>query len=627
MKIYTITKLFFALVILIFTTGYVSNAQQLDSKTSFPAHPRLLFLNGQEKTIAANIKKDGFTKKIHQTIIKECEIIIGQPLVQQIKIGRRLLDKSRTCFLRVFYLSYAYRITKEEKYLKRAEAEMLAAAAFTDWNPSHFLDVGEMTMALSIGYDWLYNELPVSSRTIIKEAILKKGIEPSLDSSHNGWLKATNNWNQVCNAGIAYGAMATYEDHPQLSVQIINRAITSMALPMQQYAPDGGYPEGYMYWTYGTSFNVMFVSALQVAFNDDFGLTSKPGFTQTASFLEHLSGTSGNPFNYSDCSNSRQFNPVVFWFAKHNKDATLLFVEQKSLTGNDLIKNRLLPAVMIWAKGIAMDKITPPNKNVWVSRGANQVAAMRTSWTNPAAIYVGFKAGSPSASHGHMDVGSFVMDADGVRWAMDLGMQAYETLESKGVDLWNMKQNSQRWQVFRYNNFAHNTLAINNQLQSAKGVAVINNFSSKPSYLNAIADLTKLYDSSVSKLIRGVAIINEKFVVIRDEVETNSDSVTIRWSMVTQAKVKIINDSSAQLIKDGKQLLLNIQSPFKSVLRTWGTSPTTNYDAKNPGTLIVGFEVKLPPNTKTFLNVLLVPKINNNKVNRNIQELVLWPND
>jgi hypothetical protein len=36
---------------------------------------------------------------------------------------------------------------------------MLAAAAFSDWNPSHFLDVAEMTAALAIGYDWLYEEV------------------------------------------------------------------------------------------------------------------------------------------------------------------------------------------------------------------------------------------------------------------------------------------------------------------------------------------------------------------------------------------------------------------------------------------------------------------------------------
>ena len=60
-----------------------------------------------------------------------------------------------------------------------------------------------------------------------------------------------------------------------------------------------------------------------------------------------------------------------------------------------------------------------------------------------------------------MDAGSFVFDALGVRWVQDLGMQEYYSLEKENVDLWNMSQNGQRWNVFRYNNLAHNTLTVN----------------------------------------------------------------------------------------------------------------------------------------------------------------------
>lgn len=76
-----------------------------------------------------------------------------------------------------------------------------------------------------------------------------------------------------------------------------------------------------------------------------------------------------------------------------------------------------------------------------------------------------------SINHGHMDIGSFVMDAGKERWAMDFGSQGYESLESKKVDLWNMKQNSQRWQVLRYNNFYHNTLTFDDELQRVEGYA------------------------------------------------------------------------------------------------------------------------------------------------------------
>ncbi len=232
-----------------------------------------------------------------------------------------MLDKSRECIRRIFFLSYAYRLTNDKKYFERAEKELLKVAQFSDWNPSHFLDVAEMTMGVAIGYDWLYDDLSLSSRNIIKEAILKKGIEPSLEAKSNSWLKATHNWNQVCNAGMTYGALAIYEDKPELASQIIDRAIGSIKLPMEDYKPDGAYGEGYGYWGYGTSFNLMFLSAIEKAFGSDFGLSNTEGFFKTATYLQNMVGSTGKTFNYSDAgSGNGGLNPAMFWFAKKTKN-------------------------------------------------------------------------------------------------------------------------------------------------------------------------------------------------------------------------------------------------------------------------------------------------------------------
>ncbi len=42
---------------------------------------------------------------------------------------------------------------------------------------------------------------------------------------------------------MTYGALAIYEDQPELARRVINRAIESVALPMADYGPDGAYPE------------------------------------------------------------------------------------------------------------------------------------------------------------------------------------------------------------------------------------------------------------------------------------------------------------------------------------------------------------------------------------------------
>ena len=579
---------------------------------NLPSHPRILLLKKEENTIAENIKNDPNWAKLNQVIIDESNNIISLPTLERIQIGRRLLDKSRECLRRVFFLSYSYRITKDKKYLARAEAELVKVSQFIDWNPSHFLDVAEMTMGVSIGYDWLYDDLSATSKEIIKEAILKKGIEPSLDKKYNSWLKASHNWNQVCNAGMTYGALAIYEENTALAQQIIDRAIESIKLPMEDYKPEGAYQEGYGYWGYGTSFNVMFLDAIQRVFKTDFGLSATEGFLKTAGYMQNMVGSSGKNFNYSDAGNGSGISPAMFWFADKTKNSSLLFTEKQYLQGKDksMHRDRLLPATMIWGKDISLAKVTEPKEMIWVGQGKNPVAMMRTSWSKPDAIYVGLKAGSPSVNHGHMDVGSFVMDANGERWSMDFGMQEYETLESKGVKLWGMAQNSERWQVFRYNNLAHSTLAFDSKFQKVEGYASINHSSKNPNFLSATTDISAVYKGKATSVNRGTAIIDKKYVLVKDEITAAENETTIRWAMLTPSEVKINKDGTAELTQNGKKLQLKVNSPSNVTLKTWSTQGLHDYDAPNTGTTLIGFEVKISANSINSLEVLLIPEEN-----------------
>ncbi|WP_373511528.1 DUF4962 domain-containing protein, partial [Persicitalea sp.] len=263
-------------------------------------HPRLLLLKGEEKDLLQKIQRDKALHNIHDAILAECDRLQNTAPVERIMTGRRLLSVSREALRRIFQLSYAYRTTGDKKYLQRAEKEMLAVAEFSDWNPSHFLDVAEMTMGVAIGYDWLYDDLSESTRQKIRTAILEKGIEPSYDKDYNWFLNAEHNWNQVCNAGMTFGALAIAEHEPELAERTLNRSLESIPKAMEPYGPDGAYPEGFGYWEYGTSFNVLFLSALEKALGTDYGLTQIPGFMQTAGFEQHIVGPLGIVHNWGD---------------------------------------------------------------------------------------------------------------------------------------------------------------------------------------------------------------------------------------------------------------------------------------------------------------------------------------
>ncbi len=72
-----------------------------------------------------------------------------------------------------------------------------------------------------------------------------------------------------------------------------------------------------------------------------------------------------------------------------------------------------------------------------------------------------------------MDVGSFVFEADGVRWAIDLEAQNYHSLESPGMNIRGRSQDAERWTLYRLNNCSHNTLTVNGELQRVEGYARI----------------------------------------------------------------------------------------------------------------------------------------------------------
>ena len=94
--------------------------------------------------------------------------------------------------------------------------------------------------------------------------------------------------------------------------------------------------------------------------------------------------------------------------------------------------------------------------------------------------------------------------------------------------------------------------------------------------------------------------------------------------MLTPADVNITGDNKAELTKDGKKLFLQVEAPGKVTMKTWSTDPPNSYDAPNPGTTLVGFEVILPANSKTALTVKLIPEQSLNKTTKTMQPLQNW---
>ncbi len=570
-------------------------------------HPRLLMDAPTASRVRARIAESDTAQALFDIVQREADAILEQPPLERKQTGRRLLSVSREVLRRVLCLGFVHRMTYDSRYAERAVAEMEAAAAFSDWNPSHFLDAAEMTAALAIGYDWLHAMLTQEQEAAIRTAILEKGIGPSYEG-HNRWVLSDNNWNQVCHGGLIFGALALLEHEPDLAARVIARALVGLPYAMKEYEPDGVYPEGPSYWEYGTSYNVLLIAALESALGTDFGLSETPGFLESGAFPLLMTGPTGAHFNFSDCGARNGPFPAVFWFAQRTRDPGLVWAErpwlEALLEGEAAARNRFLPLKLLWWE----DRWARPSQPLhWKGEGINPLATHRSSWIDPNAVFLAVKAGTPAANHGHMDIGTFILDADGARWALDFGAQGYHELEERGMNIWNRNQDSDRWRIYRYHNRSHNTLLVNDAGQVVRGAAPITQFSDNPNFPHTIMDMSDVYAGQLARAERGFALLPDGRVLIQDEIVADDKPARVRWAMTTPAEVTDTAPGNATLRQEEKTLFFEALSPAAVAVEIFATEPPNEWDAPNPGTRQVGFYVELEPQESCTLTVLLTP--------------------
>lgn len=512
------------------------------------SHPRLLATEEDFRRLQMQLRKNTRLMEWLETLRRQAQDVLQQPVSRyEIPDGLRLLATSQRVKERAYLLALMYRVDGDSRYVERLWQEILAAAQFPDWNPRHFLDTGEMTHAFALAYDWLYDVWSADQRRIIREAILQKGLEPGLKSyrgewNYGWWVKSPHNWNQVCNGGLTLGALAIADEAEAVATEVLEGALRSLPLAMASYAPDGAWVEGPGYWNYATAYTVVMLAGLQIALGTDHRLSRSPGFDKAALFPIYMTAPSGRAYNFADCSEAPiggHSTPHFFWLAKRFRRPEYAWF--------GLQQARPVALHLLW--GDVRTK-SPEEANLPLCahfRGV-EVVAMRTSWSDSKALYVGFKAGATSAPHGNLDVGSFILEALGQRWAIDLGADDYNLPEYFG---------RLRWTYYRMRAEGHNTLVVNPSQepdQTPGALTRITRFVGREGSPLAIADLTGAYQPAAKRVWRGVQILDGKAVLVQDEIELREPG-TLYWFMHTRADVVLGSDGKSAELRQGEETL------------------------------------------------------------------------
>ncbi|KAI0715402.1 chondroitin AC/alginate lyase [Earliella scabrosa] len=553
------------------------------------------------------------------------------PVEYHLDGGSGILDNAREIKMRVKAFAYVYRMTNDSRWLDRTYAELQNAisdnfppSGAEKWNPTHFLDTAELTAAFAIAYDWLYEAWTDDQKNEIRSAIITYGLEPGQKefTTGSGWWAndVKGNWNCVCNSGLTMGALAILgDDQSGIAEDIIGRTVPNAVTNcVHAVSSDGTWAETANYWYFGITGAVEMTASLMTATGSDHGLlTDNADLFKTGLYHMYVSGP-GSLFAYGDHGPNKfstTANAMLFYGDHFQHPEFVLFQRDQhdAPEPNSMFWYNPTVSGAFW-DGLPLDHFFDNDTDQWGS--------MRSSWTDGDALYVAIKAGTLQGhqTHNDLDLGDFVLDAMGTRWAGELGSGDYLSPEYFNSDA----QDATRWLYYRKRTEGQNTILVNKANQLVGATPSIKFDSSNTQQDGAttvytppddstayfVADLSSGYNN-VNSFKRGIRMINgRKQVLLQDDIDASGD---IMWRMHTNATVETSGTSATLRIGD-KTMQMTILNPPDGVTLTTGPAqrfeddpplPEGASDQENPGVTVV--MINLPAGSHS-LQVLFNPQ-------------------
>lgn len=522
-------------------------------KNGMFAHPRIIMSEEKFAKLKAHIGDDSVTAVLLEKLRNEADRIMNASVCQyEIPDGIRLLETSKRIQRRVAALALAYNIFGDEKYAQRCYTELETACNFKDWNPSHFLDVAEMSTGFAIGYDWLYHWMNENQRAFIRKNMIEKGLTQVMDDYEDKPRTRTyrwyqdypgDNWKLVCNGGLSMAALAIGDESD--AEDIASEALTyaykeAYSFVRRAYSTkDGTYSEGLGYWDYATYYLGLHSSALISAAGTDYGLADYEGLRKSVDFIRYMSSNTPKSFSFGDDSDSRDTGwTVLLWLGEYLQSPDISAIRLAKIANDSFNYMDLL-----WIDEDQAPDSPKDSPTDWGEIGASN-ASFRNTW-DESGIVAALHAGENIYKyHGHYDLGSFYIESNGARFFTDLGNENYEL--------------ANRQYSYRIRAEGHNTLAINpsKDLDQQEGAECLITEFSAGNEAYAVTDLTAAYEPSGAKsVVRGLKMIKDKeCVIIQDEIALDAPG-DIYWFAHTKGQIELANDGRSAVVTVGSEKL------------------------------------------------------------------------
>lgn len=552
--------------------------------------PRLLQNAAGWAAIKGQIASDPVLAKLMENLKASGEDLLKDPELNRIngEIRGTTSEGSRAIY-RMGLLGALHYGDGDLKWKERAVREAILLcdkSNFRDWHPEESAAVADMVIAVCLAYDWFRDGFNAQQATEIRTFLDQKGIDalvahlndepvpestkgvsggqtaptkaPAKGKSKGPPAKADDvpvgREKMAAASALLLTAICFADEDVTLAKKCASAAAKVFGEGIQRFAPAGVWPEGMSDGDAVMDYAAMVIQSLRTAAGKDLGLSMLEGIPQFAVARMHLYGPTGQPFNFGDNATNAGGRPwVSTWLCGLHGNpgipavtaggkmavATAFF----SNTGNYIYYNPHAAGV-----GTA--------DSLEYAQPGGFVATVRSGWEKTD-MFIAVKGGDNRDYKAQLDIGSFVLDAGGQRWGIELGA------ENDRVSGYEVKPGADRTKRFTYyvaGTAGQNTLSFddNQDLEARAGVLLS---ASTPERGVAVIDMTKAYSKDAKDVHRGVMVVRgaAPYLVIQDDLQVKN-SKTLNWNMQTDAEI-VVDGKTAKLTKGGKTLLATIVSP------------------------------------------------------------------
>lgn len=531
-------------------------------------HPRVLADADDFARIKEEIKTDEYKREWYKSVIKEADAYAADEtefMDYDVSSGR-LTTCATSAEKECIYGGMAYQITGDKKYADRVIKVMMKVCSYPDWYPEHTLGTGEMALAVGLGYDWCYDAMTDEQRQFIAEQSMELGLGVGYDvyyglASYNNrfWGKTDTNWGGHVNGGFITLAAAIAEIDMDYTMQSLHNSLRSMEYPIYAIAPDGAWHEGPSYWSYYFGPLAIGMAAYESVIGKEHEAVYAKGMDGMLTFQAQFTGPINKYNNYNDAvpANSESIARVLIG-SKYGMEGIVKQSADNSLEGfsDSTVAAEVFNILWYNTDVTASDVNITDNLPLDAHYRETEFVSMRQNWNSRNALWASMTGGISNTSHSHLDSGSYVFALDGVIWATDLGTEAAYYSRTGGNSATALGLTNQHY--YRRKAEGHNMVVINPDENLEIDPDARSEFSPVVSGIGrayTTLDLTETYGDKVKSYIRGYLVSDHRrSFTVRDEINLANDNSTLYWFMHTDGDILILDNNTAVITQDGKQL-------------------------------------------------------------------------